>query len=179
MSKSQKRPYDVTLNAALTVMELLRPACEKLEIAGSLRRECAEVGDIELVAIPRYTTNLLGEPDGLELDGRLAGLPNVLLSKDGPKYKQFEIMLMGQSYQVDLFLADADNWGYILMLRIGPSDFSKSMVTPVPYGLKPPQIRVADGYVYTYPGNQRLSIPDEAVLFATWHMEYLSPKERR
>jgi len=33
---------------------LLRPACNRIEIAGSIRRRKPEVGDIELLCIPKY-----------------------------------------------------------------------------------------------------------------------------
>jgi DNA polymerase/3'-5' exonuclease PolX len=39
--------------AALQLFELLEPDCERLEIAGSLRRQRPQVGDIELVLQPK------------------------------------------------------------------------------------------------------------------------------
>lgn len=174
-----KRPYETALAAALEVVDLLRPTCERIELAGSLRRECREVGDIEVVAIPRRTLNLLGELDGLELDSLLGREPRTLLGKDGPKYKQFEWLGVDYPCQVDLFLADAANWGYILALRTGPADYSRRLVTPTPYGLKPPHIRVAGGYVYSCPASERLSLPEETELYAAWGLPYAEPKERK
>ena len=40
------------LTIALGLVERLRPACTRIEIAGSVRRGYAEVKDIEIVAIP-------------------------------------------------------------------------------------------------------------------------------
>ena len=57
-----KRPYSQVLPIAESLVEKLRPACERIEIAGSLRREKAMVGDIEIVAVPRLERDLLGEP---------------------------------------------------------------------------------------------------------------------
>jgi DNA polymerase/3'-5' exonuclease PolX len=169
-----KRHYTDAIGIALEVVDLLRPACETIEIAGSLRRECALIGDIELVAVPRYATNLLGEPDGLQLDWLFAE-HGIKPSKDGQRYKQFAY----QDMQVDLFLADRENLGYILMLRTGPADYSKALVTAQPWGLKPPHIRVAEGYVYSYPTNDRISLPTEAALCAAWGMDYLPPQARK
>jgi DNA polymerase/3'-5' exonuclease PolX len=174
MTVKIKRPYEIALHAALDLLDLLRPACERIEIAGSVRRECREVGDLELVAIPRRTVNLLGEPDGSELDGVLYSW-NFTLSKNGPKYKQFTY----DGMQVDLFLAMPDNYGYILMIRTGPADFSRKMVTPRPYGLKPPTVNVRDGYVYSVPLNNKLSVPSEQALFDLWGLDYLPPQARR
>ena len=70
----------------------LAPYCERIEIAGSIRRKRETVGDIELVAISRRGTNLLGEPTdqqlvdqpllAMEREGYL-GKP----TKDGDRYK--------------------------------------------------------------------------------------------
>ena len=45
---------------------LLEPACEKMVIAGSIRRQKPEVGDIELLCIPRYVTGV----DQLDMEVR-------------------------------------------------------------------------------------------------------------
>jgi DNA polymerase/3'-5' exonuclease PolX len=36
------------------LVKILRPACSRVEIAGSIRREKSEVKDIELVAVTRW-----------------------------------------------------------------------------------------------------------------------------
>lgn len=36
------------------VRQVLAPYCEQIEIAGSIRREKAEVGDIEIICIPKF-----------------------------------------------------------------------------------------------------------------------------
>jgi len=42
------------------MVERLRPACDKIEIAGSVRRGKPEVKDIEIVCLPRDTGNDIG-----------------------------------------------------------------------------------------------------------------------
>ena len=39
------------------VVEILRPHCDRIEVAGSVRRGKPEVGDIEVVCIPRTTVS--------------------------------------------------------------------------------------------------------------------------
>jgi DNA polymerase/3'-5' exonuclease PolX len=39
------------------VRDLLAPHCDRIEIAGSIRRQKADVGDIEIVAIPKTVTD--------------------------------------------------------------------------------------------------------------------------
>jgi len=173
---------------AQAIADMYAPACERIEIAGSIRRKAETVGDVELVAIPKPVLNLFGEPTGqTELDIMLEE-QGAQLTKNGPKYKQMSALVKGDELQVDLFLADADNWGYILMLRTGPWQFSKRMVTPQMHnGLKPSTVTVANGYVNQiitdYEANtrdiQRVPVPDEETLFQLWGMDYIKPEDRK
>ena len=54
MSSGDPIPYAEALPVAEELRELLAPACERIVIAGSLRRRKALVSDVELVAEPRY-----------------------------------------------------------------------------------------------------------------------------
>jgi DNA polymerase/3'-5' exonuclease PolX len=45
--------YAQALHIARQIIEELKPHCYRVAIAGSLRRKCAFVNDIEIVAIPR------------------------------------------------------------------------------------------------------------------------------
>lgn len=179
-----KRPFDGAVKAANELMRLLEPACQRIEIAGSIRRECAYVGDIEIVAIPRYGSvevDLFGSTETFsELDLRLADV-GVRFAKNGPKYKQFA---WGDTpnidgYQIDLFLATPENLGYILMLRTGDAEFSHRMVTPQALGgLKPDSLYLANGYVQTKWPHQVIPVPDEETLFELWGLDYVPPTQR-
>ena len=75
---------------------LLAPACERIEIAGSIRRGKPEIKDIDLVCIPKIQT----EPDLFGGPGTQINLLEVAISKlfwdrfytarlkDGPRQKQ-------------------------------------------------------------------------------------------
>jgi DNA polymerase/3'-5' exonuclease PolX len=64
---------------AKRVLVLLRPFCERAEIAGSIRRGKPEVGDIEIVVIPK--------DEGFEF--HVPGLFDCCeFIKNGPRYKQ-------------------------------------------------------------------------------------------
>lgn len=63
MSKT-KHPHTVVLARARELVDLLRPACEQIEIAGSLRRNesgstAHRVGDIEIVCLPKTSEQTL------------------------------------------------------------------------------------------------------------------------
>lgn len=51
-------------NIALEVWNQLKPHCAIIKIAGSIRREKPEVGDVEIVALPKTETgtDLFGAP---------------------------------------------------------------------------------------------------------------------
>ena len=51
------------LPTATSLCEELADACDRLEIAGSIRREKKEVGDIEIVAIPIRPVDMFGDVD--------------------------------------------------------------------------------------------------------------------
>ena len=115
------------------IAAVLSSACDRIEVAGSIRRDEPEVGDIEIVAIPATMPGgLFGQTSVSRLDpilrdlvaeGRLArGLA------DGERYKQFQIPAAG-GLRLDLFLVTFETWGVQLAIRTGPADFSRELVT--------------------------------------------------
>ena len=89
------------------IVTALAPACERIEMAGSLRRRRADVHDIDLVLIPRDRLKLLILL--LELYGRKP-------EKIGEKY----VMLKSfDGIQVDLYLATPATWVTLLLIRTG------------------------------------------------------------
>ena len=69
------------------LFKILRPHCARVAVAGSVRRCERDVGDIEMVVIPKFEEDLVGDPTISELDAVVSQFEP--LSKDGPKYKQF------------------------------------------------------------------------------------------
>lgn len=117
------------------IREAYAPVCELMEVAGSVRRGCERVGDIEFVCVPRVATNLLGEPDagvGTELDAKLKAdveggrLGPAIL--DGPKQKRFPLVNRG-GLCVEFYLVDATTWGVAMAIRTGCREFSTALVT--------------------------------------------------
>lgn len=156
----------------------IAPACQRIEVAGSLRRHKAEVGDIEIVAVPRPILNLLGEPsEQTEVDALIADWP-VTFTKNGAKYKQFVIAgTSGAEYQVDLFLPLPACWAVVYMIRIGSSDFSRRMVTGQSAGgYKPDHYSVNEGRVWE--AGRALEVAEEGDLFDLWGMDFVAPEER-
>jgi DNA polymerase/3'-5' exonuclease PolX len=124
MSANKKVAREYVLPVAQEIAGLLSMYCNRIAIAGSLRRERDSVSDIELVALPtiEYTRNLFGEITGShnKLDYYLEKHTYPMI-KNGKKYKQFRYA----GYTVDLFLPESpDHWGCIYLIRTGSHDFN-------------------------------------------------------
>lgn len=179
MSSGVKRPYAQVMRVAEVVMDALRPACHRIEIAGSLRRQKEMVGDIEIVAVPVLHTDLLGEPlETSEVDDLLARWP-VTLHKNGQRYKQFSFEWQPRMwFKVDLFLQpDPRTWPVNFLLRTGSSDFSHKMVTAKAFGgYKPDGYEVRDARVWH--NGKALDLVDEQDIFDLWQMKFVEPRDR-
>jgi DNA polymerase (family 10) len=102
---------------AQRVKDQLAPHCYRIEIAGSIRRRKADVGDIEIVAIPKpYDVGLFASGIAPIVDA----WPKV--RGDLPcKYTQ---RTLPDGIALDLFFATHDNWGLIFAIRTGSADYS-------------------------------------------------------
>jgi DNA polymerase/3'-5' exonuclease PolX len=163
-----KRPYAQVKAIADELVSRLAEACQRIELAGSLRRQSAEVGDIEIVATAK----------GDEVDRLLSGWP-VTLVKNGPKYKQFLFTTKnGEPYQADLFLQpDPATWGVNFTIRTGSADFSRWLVSPVPQGGgMPAGYQSKGGRIWQ--GDNTLDTPNEANVFDVLGIGWVEPQAR-
>lgn len=141
------------------LVERLRPACTRIEIAGSIRRGKADVKDIEIVAIPDLTPMLRARPEfgkpipkvhKTKLDAILDEMVAermICFEKNGEKYKKFDFE---NRINCDLFLVTPPaEWGVQMVIRTGPADFSHWVVTRQRSGgALPNEYRVQDGAVW-------------------------------
>lgn len=175
MSKS-KISWNEAAGIARDLLAHLTPACERVLVAGSLRRRKPEIGDIEIVARPvmRPVLDMFGDAISEEsaLDDALARL-GVALTKNGERYKQFTFG--GQ--QVDLFIATAETWGCVATIRTGSSDFSRWLVTERKYGgAKPHHMDFKEGRLLS--AGAPLVTPEERDVFAALELEWVEPIDR-
>jgi DNA polymerase/3'-5' exonuclease PolX len=148
------------LKVAQELVERLRPACERIEIAGSIRRLKENVKDIELLVIPDLTPVPrprleFGKPIprffNTSLDKMIAEMSQarlIDLEKDGERLKRFALLEPG--IHVDLFIVlPPATWGVLQVIRTGPADFSHWAVTRRKRGgALPNGHRVQDGAVW-------------------------------
>ena len=195
---SQKiyRPIAKVMPIAEEIAEALRPHCERIEIAGSLRRKKTEIGDIEIVAIPKFKPPTFGDPRAgwsevdKWLDERNHRALSIVKGLKGRgskrKYVQFNYYTSNQSlYTVDLFLQpDPATWGVNFMIRTGSSDFSRMMVTDLSKGgYKPEEFFFQDGrlwrkYIDTDRAIECLPTPEEIDVFNTLELDWVEPELR-
>jgi len=173
--EKQRMPYARALELALAFIEDIRDGCERIEIAGSLRRKKAEVGDIEVVCIPKIVqgVDLFGGPGEKMnlLDERLGGYRIV---KGGEKYKQIALA----SINIDLFIQpDPATWGVNLAIRTGSADFSHWLVTwRRNGGALPGNMWVREARLYSTSGI--IDTPEEREFFRAIGLDWIEPEER-
>jgi DNA polymerase/3'-5' exonuclease PolX len=115
---------------AWNIKNQLAPHCERIEIAGSIRRHKPEVGDIEIVCIPKSTVeaDFFSTETCRSQDWIRAAYHIGTVIKGHPidgKYIQFQ---HSAGINVDLFLATPENWGLILAIRTGSADYSHNVL---------------------------------------------------
>lgn len=176
MSKQKKRPLAVARLVAGRLVDALRPHCERVEIAGSIRRQRPLIGDIEVLAIPRLASDLFGQPaQGMPtaVDALLAR-HDVALSLDGPRLKQFNY----GGFKVDLFLQpDPATWGVNMLIRTGSAAFSQWFVTPAwRGGGLPDGFGITGARLHYY--DQIVDTPEERDVFRAVGLAYIEPRRR-
>jgi DNA polymerase/3'-5' exonuclease PolX len=108
---------------AARVIDKIEPFCDRIEVAGSVRRRKPDVGDIEIVCIPRQLPGgLFGDewtrhPDFIDAVNAWPAVKGLATGK----YTQ---RTLPEGIALDLFTATAQNWGLIYAIRTGSAEFS-------------------------------------------------------
>lgn len=141
MSTGVRVPLAEAQAIATDLVAILGLGCERIEVAGSIRRCRPDVGDVELVAVPRLRTETVGDGffgtrevahdelallvDTLVLQGTLE--PHPADPRRGERYSK--LLHRASGLQVDLFSARPSTFGLILLVRTGPAAYSQWLVT--------------------------------------------------
>ncbi len=169
LKEGRRYPYAEAYAIALDVLEQLRPHCFRIEIAGSLRRKKAEIGDVEIVAIPKpYST----DPVETGLASIVNRWPKVRGELEYNKTKSTQ-RILPSGIKLDLFLATEQNWGHILAIRTGSADYSHKVLACgwVRRGFK------SDGGIL-FRNGKRHEIHEEEDLFKLIGLPYVRPEDR-
>lgn len=156
---------------------LLEPACERITIAGSIRRRKPEVGDIELLVIPRYVAGVdqLDREIGLLFVQRILGFR---LNKKGSKvYGPKNKLLLHQEsgIGVDIFSTDEECWPISLVVRTGGETTNKRIAMAA---IRKGWHLKAYGSGFSTPEGD-IVCKSERDVFEMVNLRYLDPRERK
>jgi len=166
MSGEKRYPYAEAYKIALEVLEQLKPHCERVEIAGSVRRKKSEVGDIELVFIPKpYSIGLF--------ESGIATVVNQWQKVKGELPCKYTQRILPQGIKLDLFFAEEANWGLVFALRTGSADYSHKVLAN---GWVHQGFESVGGYLFR--DGEKYKIREEEDLFKLIGVRYVPPEDR-
>lgn len=203
MTMKTRIPLAEASGLADELLALLAPACERIEIAGSIRRRKPDCGDVELACIPRlaYSDDLFGLRDDVhpfnELDAlcaelREAGVLSERLNRLGRRaWGSAMKWATYKGFALDIFACTPEQWGVTFAIRTGGAVFSHALVTPRHQevrdeagrgfggGLCPPWLHFRDWRIKRVDeaGNP-FATPEEEDVFDLLGVEYIAPQER-
>ncbi|KKN76090.1 hypothetical protein LCGC14_0374800 [marine sediment metagenome] len=148
------------LEIAERVKEKLKPYCERIEIAGSIRRKKLEVGDIEIVAISNDRFGL----------GLIVNRWEKVRGEVSGKYTQ---RILPEGIKLDLFFATKENWGLIYAIRSGNAEFSYKVLAT---GWCKKGYKSIKGMLHK--GEEPIEVREEIDLFNLIGIDYIKPEER-
>ena len=116
-------PLATADGVAAQVLELLRPHCERIDIAGSVRRRRPTIGDLEIVCIPKAYDASPGR--SILFCSGIATVVNQWEKVKGElpcRYTQRVLPWHGM--KLDLFMPHPDGYGLQLAIRTGSAEWS-------------------------------------------------------
>jgi DNA polymerase (family X) len=178
------KTVELPLSQAETLAEELRRilalGCEKIAVAGSIRRRRSKIHDIDMVAIPRYEEGtprtLFGDRERINvLDAELARLSSegkVQIIERGPKAVRFNVK--PEECAVDLYIASPTTWATLLLIRTGSREHNIHMCTLAKE--RGMQLK-ADGSGL-FRGSHMVARDSEESIFEALGLPYVPPEKR-
>jgi len=161
------------VNLAIEICNLLEPFCERVEVAGSIRRGKENPGDIEIVCIPKTEqvkdmfNNVI---DSVPVPGFISTINTFEKIKGDPTGKYTQRVYKGET--VDIFMVTRRTWAAQLMIRTGDAEFSHLMMKIA----NKRGFEQRDGILY-YDG-RAVDLVEEKDYFAVLDVPYVEPRDR-
>lgn len=163
------------------------PVCERIEVAGSVRRLRPTAGDLELVVIPKFSPSLVAGVPGPSLlemallaavqQGRLIQAAK----NEGQRLKRFfigSLKRQGKDFKLEINISDAERWPVELAIKTGSAEFSKMLVTYRKYGgFLPAHWKICDGW-QVWQGDTRLRFESERDFIEQMCGAWVPPEKR-
>lgn len=169
------------------VVAVLQPFCSCIMVAGSIRRGKAEVGDIDIVAIPK--TGWYPGPFGFDIEVTAERnwtivIPKVLSGKglkivvSGPELLR---CTFADGFQMDLYRARPETWGVILLIRTGSKEHNVKLCTLA--RSKGLMLSAKDGVIQTLTSgcmtaSKVIASQSEEDIFSALGLKFVEPKDR-
>jgi hypothetical protein len=135
METIQKASMELNMARAIakSKYELLRPLCDLIDVAGSIRRSNSMVGDIEILCAPRVSASTIdffgdtsGAKRGKQFVDTIKSLGEIL--KGDPEKGRFVQVKLPEGIMLDLFMPQKDDYFRQLAIRTGPNLYSKNVI---------------------------------------------------
>jgi len=152
---------------AKDVVDAISGMCEKIEVAGAVRRRRPEVHDVDIVLIP-----------GLLMWNNIVALVarrwNCVLEKKGDKLAVLQMPVGLEKCQIDLWVANRDNWGVVLLARTGSAKHNIKLASHAhTLGL---QLKISMGVVDA--NGRVIASKTEEEVFKALGMSWIPPEKR-
>ena len=171
-SPEQRIPLAQAIPIAEAVCAMLQPFCERITVAGSIRRQRPTIGDLEVVCIPRQVpTGLFG--DELTVDPGFITAVNRWTKIKGEPTGRYTQRVLPDGITLDLFIVDAATWGMTLAVRTGSADYSAKVL-----GTRWAALGYTSRESVLYRYGRPTYIREEADLFTLLSLPWTEPWER-
>jgi len=158
--------YEEAIEIAEKVKALLLPHCERVEIAGSVRRKKTDVKDIEIVAIPKpFDTGLF--------ESGIATVVNKWQKVKGELPCKYTQRILPEGIKLDLFFAERGNWGLIYAIRTGSAEYSHKVLAT---GWVKRGYKSEGGYLVA--NGKQIAVLEEEDLFRRIEVAFKEPELR-
>jgi len=166
--------YIIARQLAESICYKLIPFCERIKIAGSIRRKSKEVSDIDLVVIPKRTAtkDMFGNVTGWKVNEGFIAQINSWPKIKGEPTGKLAVRQLPEGIHLEISITNEFSWGYLLAIRTGPADYSHRLAKR----WRKLGFEGHDG-VLTNDGRP-IALPTEEKLFALLDIPYIEPCNR-